>query len=70
MFSFFLYISVIVMPDGVVKTYTETLETCPTTEYVMSYHNEMIQSGEIVDWRARCTAYEFDLNVSPKGTAT
>ena len=43
------------MPDGVVKTYTETLETCP---------------GEIVDWRARCTAYEFDLNVAPKGTAT
>ena len=61
MVSFFLYLSVIITPDGVVKTHTEVLEQCPTTEQVMQYHQSMIEAGEIVDWRAKCTPQTFDM---------
>ena len=61
MVSFFLYLSVIITPDGVVKTHTEVVEQCPTTEQVMQYHQSMIEAGEIVDWRAKCTPQTFDM---------
>ena len=70
MVSFFLYLSVIITPDGVVKTHTEVLEQCPTTEQVMQYHQSMIAAGEIVDWRAKCTPQIFDMMMPTKGTST
>ena len=61
MVSFFLYLSVIITSDGVVKTHTEVVEQCPTTEQVMQYHQSMVSAGEIVDWRAKCTPQTFDM---------
>ncbi len=64
-----IYLSVIVMPDGELKTYTATVNECPSTEMVMSMHQRMIDTGEIVDWAARCTSTEVQLTV-PKGYKT
>ena len=70
MVSLFLYLSVIITPDGQVKAHSEVLEECPTTEYVMQYHQEMIDAGDIVDWRARCNKYDFDFDLPQKGLST
>ena len=55
------------MPDGEIKTYTATVNECPSTEMVMSMHQRMMDTGEIVDWGARCSSTEVQLTV-PKGT--
>jgi hypothetical protein len=39
-----------------IKTYTATVKECPSTEMVMSMHQRMVDTGEIVDWGARCSA--------------
>lgn len=70
MVSFFLYLSVIITIDGEVKTHTEVVEQCPTTEHVMQWHQSMLQSGEIVDWRATCTRHMFDMPMPQKGMKT
>jgi hypothetical protein len=41
MVSLFLYLSVIITPDGQVKAHSEVLQECPTTEYVMEWHVDM-----------------------------
>jgi len=61
--SFFLYISVIITIDGQVKTHTVVADSCPSTEYVMQSHQAMVDAGEIIDWRAKCTPYEFDMEM-------
>ena len=68
--SFFLYMSVIITPEGVVKTYTEVMEQCPSMEYVVQSHQKMMANGEILDWRARCNEYEFDMPKPTKGVGT
>ena len=55
------------MPDGELKTYTATVKECPSTEIVMSMHQRMMDTGEIVDWAARCNSTEVQLIV-PRGT--
>ena len=55
------------MPDGEIKTYTATVNECPSTEMVISMHQRMMDTGEIVDWGARCSSTEVQLTV-PKGT--
>ena len=69
LYTILVYLSVIVMPDGELKTYTATVKECPSTEIVMSMHQRMIDTGEIVDWAARCTSTEVQLTV-PKGYKT
>jgi hypothetical protein len=69
LYSILVYLSVIVMPDGELKTYTATVKECPSTEMVMSMHQRMMDTGEIVDWAARCTSTEVQLTV-PKGLKT
>jgi len=64
-----VYLSVIVMPDGEIKTYTATVNECPSTEMVRSMHQRMMDTGEIVDWGARCSSTEVQLIV-PKGLKT
>ena len=64
-----VYLSVIVMPDGEIKTYTATVNECPSTEMVRSIHQRMMDTGEIVDWGARCSSTEVQLTV-PKGLKT
>jgi len=67
LYTILVYLSVIVMPDGELKTYTATVNECPSTEMVMSMHQGMVDRGEIVDWSARCTTIQVELSV-PKGT--
>jgi DNA topoisomerase VI subunit B len=69
LYTILVYLSVIVMPDGELKTYTATVNECPSTEMVMSMHQRMVDTGEIVDWAARCTRTEVQLTV-PKGLKT
>ena len=64
-----VYLSVIVMPDGEIKTYTATVNECPSTEMVVAMHKRMMDTGEIVDWGARCSSTEVQLTV-PKGLKT
>jgi hypothetical protein len=61
MVSLFLYLSVIITPDGQVKAFSDVVQECPSTEYVMQYHQSMVDAGEIVDWRARCTKVDLDM---------
>ena len=63
MVSFFLYLSVIITVDGQVKAHSEVVQECPTTEYVMQYHQSMVDAGDIVDWRARCTKVNLDMEL-------
>ena len=69
LYVIFVYLSVIVMPDGEIKTYTATVNECPSTEMVISMHQRMMDTGEIVDWGARCSSTEVQLTV-PKGLKT
>ena len=66
MVSLFLYLSVIITPDGQVKAFSDVVQECPTTEYVMQYHQSMVDAGEIVDWRARCTKVDLDMAMPQK----
>jgi hypothetical protein len=68
--SLFLYLSVIITPDGTVKAHSEVVQECPSTEYVMSTHKKMMDAGDILDWRARCSKYDFDFDLPQKGLAT
>jgi hypothetical protein len=61
MVSLFLYLSVIITPDGQVKAFSDVVQECPTSEYVIQYHEAMVDAGEIVDWRARCTKVDLDM---------
>jgi hypothetical protein len=70
MVSFFLYLSVIITPDGQVKAFSDVVQECPTSEYVIQHHQAMVDAGEIVDWRASCNKHSFDMAVPQKGINT
>jgi thymidine phosphorylase len=70
MVSLFLYLSVIITPDGQVKAFSDVVQECPTSEYVIQYHQAMVDAGEIVDWRASCNKHSFDMTVPEKGIST
>ena len=70
MVSLFLYLSVIITPDGQVKAFSDVVQECPTTEYVMQYHQSMVDAGDIVDWRASCNKHSFDMAMPEKGLST
>jgi len=70
MISLFLYLSVIITPDGQVKAFSDVLQECPTSEYVIQYHQAMVDAGDIVDWRASCNKHSFDMAVPQKGINT
>jgi len=36
----------------------------------MEWHESLVESGEIADWRASCNRYSFDMTVSEKGLST
>ena len=70
MVSFFLYLSVIITPTGEVKAFSDVVQECPSTEYVMQYHQSMVDAGDIIDWRARCTKVDLDMAMPQKGLST
>jgi len=49
-YTFFVFFSVIVMPDGEIKSYTQHMTECPTWEVVQQMHEPKVESGEIIDW--------------------
>jgi thymidine phosphorylase len=70
MISLFLYLSVIITPDGQVKAFSDVVQECPTSEYVIQHHQAMVDAGDIVDWRASCNKHSFDMTVPEKGIST
>ena len=52
--TFYVFLSVIVMPDDTLKSYTENVIKCPTEEAVIQMHQYRLESGEIKDWAASC----------------
>ena len=64
--TFYVFLSVIVMPDGAVKSYAENVVKCPTEETVLRMHVPRLESGEIKDWAASCGPMTLMLNEPPK----
>ena len=54
LYTFFVFFSVIVMPDGEIKSFAQHVNECPTWETVVELHKPKVDSGEIVDWGATC----------------
>lgn len=69
LYTFFVFFSVIVMPDGELKTLSRNVVECPSMETVLKMHKPKMDSGEIVDWSATCLTTELPLTV-PKGLST
>jgi len=69
LYTFFVFLSVIVMPDGELKTLSRNVVECPSMETVLKMHQSKMDSGEIVDWSATCLTTELPLTI-PKGLKT
>ena len=64
--TFYVFLSVIVMPDGTLKSYTENVVECPTQEAVLQMHQHRLEKGEIRDWAASCGPMTLMFNEAPK----
>ena len=64
--TFYVFLSVIVMPDGTVKSYTENVVQCPTEEAVQRMHVPKMENGTIKDWAASCGPMTLMFNELPK----
>jgi len=69
LYTFFVFFSVIVMPDGELKTLSRNVVECPSMETVLKMHKPKMDSGEIVDWSATCLTTELPLTI-PEGLST
>ena len=69
LYTFFVFLSVIVMPDGELKSYARNVIECPTLEVVREMHRPRMATGEIVDWAATCLTTELPLSI-PQGLKT
>jgi hypothetical protein len=69
LYTFFVFFSVIVMPDGEIKSFAKHVSECPTLEIVQQMHVPKIDSGEIVDWSATCLTTQLPLKI-PEGLST
>ena len=63
--TFYVFLSVIVMPDGTVKSYTENVVECPTEEAVQQMHVPKMKNGTIKDWAASCGPMTLMFNNPP-----
>ena len=68
-YTFFVFFSVIVMPDGEIKSYTKHVIECPTWEAVQQMHVPKVDSGEIIDWGATCLEPKLPLKMPPSADA-
>ena len=64
--TFYVFLSVIVMPDGTFKSYAENVIECPTEEAVLQMHVPKLESGEIIDWSASCGPMTLMFNEPPE----
>ncbi len=62
-YTFFVFFSVIVTPDGEIKSFAKHVDECPTWEAVVELHKPKIDSGEIVDWSATCLEPKLPLTM-------
>ena len=63
--TFYVFLSVIIMPDGTVKSYTENVVECPTEEAVQQMHVPKMKNGTIKDWAATCGPMTLMFNEPP-----
>ena len=63
--TFYVFLSVIIMPDGTVKSYTENVVECPTEEAVQQMHVPKMKNGTIKDWAASCGPMTLMFNETP-----
>jgi len=64
-YTFFVFFSVIVTPDGEIKSFSKHVEQCPTWEIVKELHEPKIEAGEIIDWGATCLETKLPLKGPP-----
>ena len=69
LYTFFVFFSVIVTPDGEIKSFSKHVQECPTWEIVKELHEPKIESGEIVDWGATCLEPKLPLTMPPSADA-
>ena len=63
--TFYVFLSVIIMPDGTVKSYTENVVECPTEEAVQQMHVPKMENRTIKDWAASCGPMTLMFNELP-----
>ena len=68
-YTFFVFFSVIVTPDGEIKSFSKHVESCPTWEIVQELHEPKIEAGEIIDWGATCLETKLPLKAPPSEDA-
>ena len=65
-YTFFVFFSVIVTPDGEIKSFTKHVSECPTWEVVKELHVPRLDKGEIIDWGATCLETKLPLAKAPE----
>ena len=68
-YTFFVFFSVIVTPDGEIKSFSKHVESCPTWEIVQELHEPKVDTGEIIDWGATCLETKLPLKAPPSEDA-
>ena len=68
-YTFFVFFSVIVLPNGEIKSYTKHVVECPTWEAVQQMHVPKVDAGEIIDWGATCLEPKLPLKMPPSADA-
>ena len=69
-YTFFVFFSVIVTPEGEIKTFAKNVIECPAAEVVMEIHKPRLDRGEIIDWAATCLETKLPLDTTVKGLKT
>ena len=68
-YTFFVFFSVIVTPDGEIKSFSKHVESCPTWEIVQELHEPKVDTGEILDCGATCLETKIPLKAPPSEDA-
>jgi hypothetical protein len=69
LYTFYVFLSIIVMPDGELKSLVRNVVECPPVKLVEEMHEPRMATGEIVDWSATCLHAELPLKI-PQGLKT
>lgn len=69
-YIFFVFFSVIVTPEGEIKTFSKNVTECPTQEVVLELHKPRLDRGEIIDWAATCLETKLPLDTTVTGLKT
>ena len=53
----YVFVLLLIMPDGQTKMKTDLVETCPDKPSIDAIFNEMKDHGDILDWGASCLQF-------------